>query len=748
MRRVMWFVCALAAALWLASVPVSAFSGAGNAEEREAQTRQEGGARIVLAEAKEGETRPQLAVYALSRAGEPIAMWRVGERGGFELEGGALEQADRIAIGPVVKDVGSLDPELLTVYRPRQFAELIRANEEIRIARSQWQAWFPFLRCTTGSVRHCYPSWWVVQSLVAQASPLEAREIRARAGAASPLGQRLAQVSPTHPLVFPWRCETVCDGVVEVYRKRCCCPPLLIPELEIPELIPEWPPPVEGIKPPRPQPDPVPFSEVDFLVGGTIDEQKLYAQRDARMVRSLRGPALARYLEFRPYLFCTCGPASKVGQGFIQPDGDFMICWSDYPLVPVDCDDKYAYVVKQVINGVTVTIYDGLAANKWFDPGEDPTLVSLHPQAIGCGTPDFPGEGAFALLQHLGTTESWELKTPDATGWDRVATPAYNGGLAMPASSPAAAKGEMLDRNWGGTVRLRYFFSPGMRSSGVDARYYRVSVVRSDGSGNPTGSRTYLTAPVSWKKYEVGPGASINVDAVNLGPQTVGATPNLFRIPYDADETWVSGQYHADLNTGEFAHGRYLLTLEVFDGSGNRIKPQGAPGSDPGTAKPFTFRRWYQKIGPTAEVAYGALTHMMWWDNRSAEALITDLRMNGTASDEECQFMAGSPSSQFSAGYRAYHPEEMFQRSHTMTWHRGLGGSSGDLVSENPSNVGVPPGSPGVSPMEAFWDMLDGETACSFALYLDVDVKTFNGTVTLSGLGDEDIAAFAISQGP
>jgi len=81
-------------------------------------------------------------------------------------------------------------------------------------------------------------------------------------------------------------------------------------------------------------------------------------------------------------------------------------------------------------------------------------------------------------------------------------------------------------------------------------------------------------------------------------------------------------------------------------------------------------------------------------------------------------------------------------------WRRGLGGSTGQLVSQNPNNVGVPPGLAGVSWSASFATMLEGEPACSFALNLDVYVKTFNGTVTLSGLGDEDIAAFAISQGP
>src|SRR5260370_14161395 len=133
---------------------------------------------------------------------------------------------------------------------------------------------------------------------------------------------------------------------------------------------------------------------------------------------------------------------------------------------------------------------------------------------------------------------------------------------------------------------------------------------------------------------------------------------------------------------------------------------------------------------------------MLWWDNRAATARIIDLRKDGIASSEECQFLTGTSSAQFSSGYRAYHPNSMFQLYHNMWWRRGLGGPSGNLVSNNSSNVGQF-GPPGVSGSASLSSMLGPHTKCSFSLNLSVNVKTFDGIGTLAGLAGWDHAAFA-----
>ncbi|HXK14905.1 MAG TPA: hypothetical protein VNH45_10250, partial [Gaiellaceae bacterium] len=339
-----------------------------------------------------------------------------------------------------------------------------------------------------------------------------------------------------------------------------------------------------------------------------------------------------------------------------------------------------------------------------------------------------------------GAARSYRLKTPAQDSWDSVLPPAdYNDGLLDPAANPLAAKGTYLDANWGGTLALHYHFSETMK--GVGARYYRISAVRADAFGNPTGPRTTLSSAVAWLYYKVIPGPQILVLADTLGPLTVGTENNLYKIPYDADQDWQDDQYHGFLDTTVLGNDRYLVMLEVFDNAGNMIKPNGSSG--PGAGKPFTFRRWSQPIGPLDNVPFSALTHMFWWDNSPSFAHIYDLRLNGLGSSDECQFLVGTPSSTFSSGYRGYHPNPLFIHNHVMWWRRGLGGSSGTLINSN-DNAGEPPAPLAVSPTATFGTMLGTHNRCSFSLNLDVYVKTNNGSGVLSYLNSSDQAAFAL----
>ena len=72
------------------------------------------------------------------------------------------------------------------------------------------------------------------------------------------------------------------------------------------------------------------------------------------------------------------------------------------------------------------------------------------------------------------------------------------------------------------------------------------------------------------------------------------------------------------IDTTDFAGGRYLLTLEVFNAAGQRLRPTGASG--PGTDAAFLFHMWRKPAGGTdtfPTVPFGGLTHMLWWDNRT-----------------------------------------------------------------------------------------------------------------------------------
>ncbi len=708
--------------------------------------------RLNLVGFKEGDDRPQIVVKALDASGNALSISKVAADGSFDLSTDTLKAANRIVIGPDVEDQ-TVPEETTLTYRARQFAQLVEKDPSVAIAPSYWKNWFFFTTCVTGSVRHCFPYPWVIWDLAKQASlsitlpqalaPTTPRPVEASVLSRKSLGLD-AVLAPETIWPIPRFCEIVCDGVVEVYRRLCCCTPWIIRDPRLPSLIND----LEGILknnpvivwPPNPNPPDPPYYEA-FFKEGSLDERVLNARTDLEAIRSLPEADAAAYIQARPYLWhCNCGTPSKVGEGFINPDGSFNICWRDFIwfLLP-NCHWEYAYVVKQVINGTTVTIYNGLAANAWFDGDDNPVLTSYSRQAASCRNNTFPGSGAFSLLQDIGNTGSWQLKTPNATSWDSVAAPAYNDGLVFPAATPAAALGAMLDCNWGGTLPMRYFFSEAMKTIG--AKYYRVSVRASDNNGNPSGAPTYYGDGLAWLYYVI-TSSGVDVRSHLLGPTSAGGESNLYEIPYDADFDWQSGQYHAYLDTTKFADARFLVTLEVFDATGKRLRPSGAPAVGTGTeaTAAFTFRRWYQEIGPTADVPFAALTHMFWWDNRQAHCRIVDLRKDHTPSTEECQFLEGVGSSQFSVGYYAYHPNAMFQLYHSMNWHRGLGGTWGTIIAADPTNVTVTTESPSTS----FGTMLGGNDKCSFTVNLGIAVKTWNGGGRLYTLDDSDQAAFAL----
>jgi hypothetical protein len=510
-----------------------------------------------------------------------------------------------------------------------------------------------------------------------------------------------------------------------------------------------------------------------FMHEGALDERVLRAAQDLQTIRSLPAERIMEYVNARPYLYCrrySCSKPVKVAEGMIGPDGRFNICWSEFPRPLVaHCHEQYAYKVKQRIGPFTITIYNGVAAGHWYDQDDEVTLKSYHPWAVACRDNGGPGD-AFVYLDEIGDTDSHLLATPDQASATSVDTPVANSGLAFPSGGPAGNGGH--DRNWGGTLKLAIMFSESMRS--VGAKYYRVSVTPADSNGDPVGDPKHVTTVPEWNKAVAVPGG-VDVIPVSLGP-TSTPLPNeqhgLFEIPFDGDlgsnADWESDQYHMNLNTidprwsdSAIAAGlpvtRHLVTIEVFNAVGERLRPNGTlptglSGAEVEAA--FTFRRKYQDTGPTNMVPYGALTHMFWWDNREEKAKIADLRMNGVESDEECQFLHGTNSSTFGIGYRAYHPWELFQHYHVISWKRGLSGGS-DTMAVSSSNVGVPPGAVGASPTHMFGHMLNhpppppdpARTKCAFTVRLTTYNKLTDGDNLLYPW-DHDSAAFALEVEP
>ncbi|MGQ0646866.1 MAG: hypothetical protein ACT4P7_04805 [Gemmatimonadaceae bacterium] len=738
--------------------------------------------QLELVGLKAGEQRPDVVLQALDRKRTVIYTQDVGKDGSFALPADVLKNAHLVVLG-VTGDDGALASETTTTYRAAEFARSIIGGT-LALAEGIWSRWPVFFTCVSGTVRVCRRRpWWYDSIFVAATNVATRLQTTAVTRASTSFSQSaLLTFNPSlnDLLVWPFRCDVVCLGTVEVYRRTCCCSPLIIDDLRIDDLIRDLTIVVERTPkfPPGPPIDPL---KTPFFKGGALNEFALNATSDLAILRSLPRDQAAMYINSRPYLIhrlCFCGTPAKVATGTIQPDGTFNVCFRDFRhiLFP-NCYDQYAYVVKQTIGLTTTTIYDGLTAGAWYAAGDAPVLTSYNYRAFSCGETGTPAAGAYVFLDLIGDTESHELVTPDSTSWGSVAAPDATSGLLFLNPDPAPQNRGHL-RNLGGAIELTYNFSEGMKDPAVGAVYYRLSISQADSSGNPTGARLFHGDGLSWQKV-VGP----DIVPETLGPFTVGTESNLFKIPYNSDAAWTgAGRYHARINTTIAALNlpiasdlastalNHLITLEVFNAAGERLRPlvsdsASDPGELPGTevTRPFEFRRWFQPGGSVGDdtkvVPFAALTHLFCWDNRAPEADITRLVKNGVASGEECQFLVGQNGSTFGIEYRAYVPDERFQYGHAISWLRGLNGSSanggaGSLPTPlSPTNVGKPPALPANSGTNTFQQMLtriDPITGivtvldkCSFAVTLTTHSKTTDGEY-FGYPHDEETAAFAL----
>lgn len=389
-------------------------------------------------------------------------------------------------------------------------------------------------------------------------------------------------------------------------------------------------------------------------------------------------------------------------------------------------------------------------------------MITYTGRACDQDNDGYSNDQPFVVLQDIGSTRSYFLNSHyqgQTAGFDltqidenAVAAPPVNGGLANPSSS----NGEKLlvNRPWGADLWFRLYFDEGMKILG--AMYYRMSVIKAQANGHAvSGSPTILTNPISWQKY-VHVGSHVEIQGVGLGPNPVGSETGLYKIPYDSDAEWLDGQYHQywdttakdSLNNPLF-DGLFLVSVEVFDASGNRLNP---------AANGFDFLRLMSASGSTstAKVKFAKLQHLFWIDNRPVYADIEDFRMNNRMpSTAECQFLSGSPSSKFSAGYRAFHvtqnsitPPETFLWYCRIWYHRGLNGPNVTIESggtNKPSTLLS--GMAAESTPQLFSDMLGTDVVgakCTFTLNLRVYAKHTNGSRRLSEYDRSDQAAFAL----
>ena len=704
---------------------------------------------------------PGFAAYQIDASGRPTR--KVGSYDGKQLRLDP-DDADTIAFGPDVDDPRSLPPESLSAYHLSQKIELWR-SQGLVLPQEIWDRFRFLYQCVTGTVSKCRPWYWGLLDQVT----LKPTFALAQAARIKPI---TADLLPHR--YYPISCQTLCDGVVEIYEHECCCRYIVIGDLlaRLREILAALPIPLPD---PIPGPDPGPFNVKLLRTSArTIQQarQPLAAaatppenlHQDYLALRSMAADDAQTYVLAHPYLYpllCHCS-MRKVGETTIQPGGRFDLCFLRAPLhlAGEHCVTTYAYRVRQMINGAWHVIYDGLAASQYFASGSPASIHSYDPLARTCA--DGPGEPPpndnlpFVMLEHVGSYGSFHFNFPTQTGVSQLAALDANDGTYTTSYAP--------DCPWGGSLGLRLWFSPELEPV---VKYYRLKVVRVDDGGNAVGTPMVLNDSVTWDKF-VTVGGDIVRAPEPLGPNTVGAEHDLFKATYwsSPDHLYLSGQNHQSWNTALSAYpdGRYMLLIEVFDGAGNRIKPQGAAG--PGTARPFQFRRWVSSVD-TDPVPFADAAHAFWVDNTPVGGDIVDLRKNGVANTNECQFMTGQASSTFAIGFRAYHvhgvdhagngDSNSFMWHYAIGWQRGLNGNSGALGfapsgGDNHTDVGETGGAV-ASGSETFQTMLTRTVSgsptvvlpkCTFSVSLHVYAKHFTGGGRIQQYDYDETASFAL----
>ena len=753
---------------------------------------------LTLAGAEPNEAVPALAIYALAD-GKPPQKLAAADGGSISFDP-ARVKGMTLGIGPDA-DPATLDVATLMRVRADQVLDLW-ARAGIIIPRERWWHLFSETICVSGDVRKCRP-WYLAPTYI-KTRPLPAKlgvQLRSEVASAFDLS--------ASSILYPFRCLPLCDGVVEVYERVCCCPTIdwrdLIDRLrdlldDLPILV-RWPdPPIPDPGPKFPGgfgggfggfrggigPRPLPMGSIPSVADlrriaprvaprpaanlqpapeftRTIPSERIY--EDYQALLKIRPTDVAAFVDKRPYLsayLCHC-TSRKVGEAPIQPNGEFDFCYRrprQIFALRQRCYTTFAYRVKQMIGGVWVTVYDGIAGHDHFSAGEAARLRTSHPLARPCGdgpTPPDEGDGtAYVLLEHVGGASTHHFNFPAQTAVSNMANLAINSGLIDFGGVP--------DCPWATGLGLRLWSSQSLDGIVV---YYRLKAVRINDAGNPIAPPITLDAPVSWQRFITVDSQVVTTStSLAAAPADVGGEIGLYRMPYWTNgNAWLSGQFHQvwDTKSPSFPDGKYMLIVEVFGPGGARIKPASAAAGDPGTARPFQFRRWTAQT-VTANVPFADCGHVFWVNNRLVTGDIVDIRKNGVANTDECQFISGpggtsTSSTRISIGFRAFHQDGVtfggglgdtnsFMAGYSISWQRGLNGPGGSIETGTADQ-----GEAGAEPSnELFISTLLGafppthpaHTRCTFSVHLHVDAKHTNGGGFIDAYDYHETASFAL----
>jgi hypothetical protein len=226
--------------------------------------------------------------------------------------------------------------------------------------------------------------------------------------------------------------------------------------------------------------------------------------------------------------------------------------------------------ITQIIDGAEMVIYmDPYTSTRWNVNNAHIDLF-LDDERIRCGSGDCMDrpDGSPAFFARIGDDEVYKInQTSGLYSEAPLSNVAYGGSLLV-----YAQFGEAL-------------------SSGAPKRYYRLSCAKKTGLAMPPDSSFKpIPGPVGGLNDTRVNRASLNSESHYLGPQDVGSQKGLFEVRDFANYYWYNPDWIGTWfsQTTEEDTGTYVLRLEVFDESGNKLTTVMGVDYRDGTHEPTT----------------------------------------------------------------------------------------------------------------------------------------------------------------
>ena len=281
------------------------------------------------------------------------------------------------------------------------------------------------------------------------------------------------------------------------------------------------------------------------------------------------------------------------------------------------------------------------------------------------------------------------------------------------------------------------------------AAYYKISY-------QAPGSSVWndLTGDI-YRHYNHFVGTQLVTTPYLLGPQTVGATTNLFAIPPALPPVgdWAIADPVGDVANGQFptstiapdSAGLYLLKLTLYDSSGNEVNIASAG------------IKYYVPTGVESDgtidtvdastiglVTGDSLIISVYVDNNPTVALLPGVStpLDSTASDPCGILHFNNPSNNVDIQYVAFQPENFLDWSLTVS--RGISGVVASL-SNNTSVGNPPPGAP-ADFNNTVVSLMGGCPQAAFAVNLYCSSRATNGWSRLEEYDSSATIAFALTK--